>query len=293
MKSVPPIPSVAQTGPLGVVQMPRLWCKLLLDAKGQLAEGYWPSGQGFDKRMLEGIGVNQEAATAYVQESRPTYAQFEAWILAQKGGALPPETVQQVNASILGFTPKEERLRAFKEELGLDPAFPTTDYHWLIEMDDWKQFHTCLMADGEGVSRVIPFAVEARGPIGAVQLPRLWSKVLLDARGLLAEGYHPCGNGLDRVVLEGLSLSRDAALDFLTHHLPTYLEFERWIVAQRGPVTEDEVGRVNAQILGHVAHRRDAILEAAGMDPNLNETRAFVLNRYDDWVEFHKIAVGA
>lgn len=292
MKSVPPMPSIAQVGPLGVVQMPRLWCKVLLDAKGQLAEGYFASGPGFDKRMLDGIEINQEVATAYLRDNLPTYPEFEAWILEQKGGSLSSAMVQQVNESILGYTSTEERLRPYKQGIGLDPDFPTTAYHWLIELDDWKQFHTCLMAGGEGIAKWVPFAVEARGPLGVVQLPRLWSKVLLDARGLLPDGYVPCGNGLDRMVLEGLSVERDPVVDFLTQNLPTYLEFEQWIKGQRDPITEDEVDRVNSQILGHVSPRRAAILEATGMDPNLDETRAHALNRYDDWAEFHRAVIG-
>ncbi len=288
MKTVPPMPSVAQKGTLGVVQMPRFWCKVLLEVKGQLAEGYSASGAGFDKAMLNGLEIDQEVATQYVRDNLPTYPQFEEWVLRQKGGTLPAASVQMVNERILGYTSTEERLRPFKESVGLDPDFPTTAYHWLIELDDWKQFHVRLTAGG-GATKRIPFAVEARGPMGAVQLPRLWSKVLLDAKGLLAEGYVACGNGLDRMALERLSLQREEVVGFLAEATPTYLEFEQWIASQHGPVWPEEVQRLNAEILGHDSPRRAAILDAAGMDPNLNETKAYALNRYDDWAEFHKI----
>ena len=59
-------------------------------------------------------------------------------------------------------------------------------------------------------------AVAAKGPLGVVQLPRLWSKVLLDQRGLLPEGYYPCGLGFDKIVLDGLGLDREEVLAFLT-----------------------------------------------------------------------------
>ena len=43
------------------------------------------------------------------------------------------------------------------------------------------------------------------GPLGVLHLPRFWSKVLMDAKGVLHEDYPACGAGFDQMVLDGLS----------------------------------------------------------------------------------------
>ena len=75
------------------------------------------------------------------------------------------------------------------------------------------------------------------GPLGVVHLPRLWSKVLLSAKGLLPEGYDECGKGFDQMLLDGLQLNREATLNYVKQNLPTYPDFEKWVLEQRGGMT--------------------------------------------------------
>lgn len=42
MQTLPPLAGISMQGTLGVVHMPRMWSKALLQAKGQLADGYRP-----------------------------------------------------------------------------------------------------------------------------------------------------------------------------------------------------------------------------------------------------------
>ncbi|MHB1842900.1 MAG: hypothetical protein ACYCO4_07240 [Sulfobacillus sp.] len=132
-------------------------------------------------------------------------------------------------------------------------------------------------------------SVESKGPLGVVQLPRLWSKVLLDAKGLLPDGYHPCGNGFDRVVLEGLGLDREAVVTFLTDHLPTYPQFETWVVSQVGPISDHTKATINDAILGFAPkpERRAEIIERLGLPADHPATTMVELNTLDDWAEFH------
>lgn len=139
--------------------------------------------------------------------------------------------------------------------------------------------------------KVPPIAsVDARGPLGVVQLPRLWSKVLLDAKGLLPEGYHPCGNGFDRIVLEGLGLDRDLVLAYLTTNMPTYPEFEAWVTSEVGPVSEETKAAINGSILGFTPspERRGQILERLGLPADHPAATMVELNTLDDWAEFHR-----
>jgi hypothetical protein len=47
-----PLISTRTKGPLGLVHLPRLWLKMRLSAKGQLAEGYRAGEGGFDGKLL-------------------------------------------------------------------------------------------------------------------------------------------------------------------------------------------------------------------------------------------------
>ena len=59
---------------------------------------------------------------------------------------------------------------------------------------------------------IIPnISSDIAGPLGAIHLPRLWSKLRLSAAGQLQDGYPECGAGFDQMVLDGLGVDRDAA----------------------------------------------------------------------------------
>ncbi len=72
------------------------------------------------------------------------------------------------------------------------------------------------------------------GPLGAIHLPRFWSKVLMSAKGMLHDDYDECGTGFDQMVLDGLGLDRQKTLDYLKASLPSYPQFEQWVLEQKG-----------------------------------------------------------
>ena len=134
------------------------------------------------------------------------------------------------------------------------------------------------------------------GPLGVVHLPRLWSKVLLSAKGQLHEEYDECGPGFDQMVLDGLKLDREATLRFLKEHLPTYPQFEHWVLAQKGGrVSDDELAAVNAAIRGYEPSdaTRQRILAAAGMKDTGRFKDGVMLNNLEDWTEFHAALTSA
>ena len=138
---------------------------------------------------------------------------------------------------------------------------------------------------------IIPLiSSELAGPLGAIHLPRLWSKVLLGATGNLAEGYDECGMGYDQMVLDGLGVDRDAAVSFIKDNKPSYAEFENWVVAQRGgSIPQSEIDASNAAIRGynHDDDTRGAILSAAEVADDGSILDAVNLNNLDDWTELH------
>ncbi len=144
MRKFPPIAPVAAKGPLGVVQLPRLWSKVLLDKQGLLADGYYPCGQGFDKVVLEGLGLDREEVLAYLTTEMPTYAQFEAWVVGKLGGHVPQEKIDQVNDYILGREFPEERAQVILENCGFPKDAGIRHGAVLNQLDDWQEFHRYL-----------------------------------------------------------------------------------------------------------------------------------------------------
>ena len=126
------------------------------------------------------------------------------------------------------------------------------------------------------------------GPLGAIHLPRLWQKVTLNAKGQLANGYPECGGGYDQMVLDGLGIDKDSALDYIKSNSPSYTQFENWVVEQRGgSIPQAEIDASNAAIRGynHDDDKRKSILYAAGIDGSILD--AVNPNNIDDWTKFH------
>jgi hypothetical protein len=130
------------------------------------------------------------------------------------------------------------------------------------------------------------------GPLGILHLPRLWQKVSLELRGLLALGYPGIGPGFDKMVIDRLRLDQNKLVDFIRQSNPTYPEFEAWIKSQPGvQLHPNTVRSLNAAIRGyiHSPATRASILAAAGIDnDNKAPNDAVNLNNLDDWQEFHE-----
>ena len=67
-----PLISSGVAGPLGVLHLPRLWCKVVLNAKGQLAAGYPECGDGYDQMVLTALGLDRQATVSYTHLTLPT-----------------------------------------------------------------------------------------------------------------------------------------------------------------------------------------------------------------------------
>ncbi len=126
------------------------------------------------------------------------------------------------------------------------------------------------------------------GPLGVLHLPRFWSKVLMDAKGVLNEEYPACGAGFDQMVLDGLGLDKDATLAYISDNSPTYPQFEAW-VSENGNFDQAAVDELNAAIEGynHDDDTRGSILGASGIGDDGSILDAVNLNNLDDWYEFH------
>jgi len=131
------------------------------------------------------------------------------------------------------------------------------------------------------------------GPIGVRQLPRTWWKTTLRKAGLLDVSYSDCSRELDSWVLQVLELDKEKTLAYIRDEVPTYLQFEVWVVGQKGGTLDQaRVDRWNEGVENRVHVNPGKIDETypdIGLDfSKARITSAVVLNAMQDWGLFHK-----
>ncbi len=142
MSKIVPLISSGVAGPLGVLHLPRLWLKVSLEACGKLADGYPGIGQGYDIMTINALGLKADAVASFIKSSRPTYAQFEAWIKSQPGVKLDKATVYKHNASILGYIHEDATRKGILSANGIpDDGSVNPGAVDLNNLDDWFEFH--------------------------------------------------------------------------------------------------------------------------------------------------------
>jgi hypothetical protein len=141
MEQVVPLISSGAAGPLGAIHLPRLWQKLLLSAKGQLAEGYSECGSGFDQMLLSALKLDRDATIAYVKSTLPTYPQFEQWVKQQRGGSVPAADIEASNRAIREYEHGDADCKAILEAAGMPYSGEIRDAVTLNNLEDWTAFH--------------------------------------------------------------------------------------------------------------------------------------------------------
>ena len=143
MNTIVPLISSAVAGPLGVLHLPRLWLKASLGARGKLAPGYHNCGQGYDQMVLDGLGLKKDDVSKFITESKPTYPEFEAWILKQPGAILDRVSVDKLNSAIRSYIHDDQTRKSILSANGLpDDSRAFRDAVNLNNLEDWKEFHS-------------------------------------------------------------------------------------------------------------------------------------------------------
>ena len=140
-----PLISSGVAGPLGVVHLPRLWQKVSLETTGKLASGYPAVGKGFDAMTLAALGLEEQAVRAYIEQNKPTYPQFEAWV-KKNATKLDKASVEKLNAAIRGYIHDDATRKGILGANGLpDDATACKDAVNLNNLDDWYECHQAML----------------------------------------------------------------------------------------------------------------------------------------------------
>jgi predicted TIM-barrel fold metal-dependent hydrolase len=144
-KIVPTIGS-KQSGPAGILHLPRLWSKLLISSAGKLPDDYDACGDGFDAMTLRALRIDRQDAIDFVRVRRPTYMQFEQWAIAKNGGAMDEVRRREHNAAISGYNHADDTARAMRSASGLAHYTDVRDAATLNTVDDLDQLHAQVTA---------------------------------------------------------------------------------------------------------------------------------------------------
>ena len=142
MSKIVPLISSGVAGPLGVLHLPRLWEKVSLEACGKLADGYPGIGKGYDMMTISALGLNADAVKKFITDTKPTYAQFEAWVKKQPGVKLDKATIYKHNAAIMGYIHDDATRKGILSANGIaDESSVNPGAVDLNNLDDWYEFH--------------------------------------------------------------------------------------------------------------------------------------------------------
>ncbi|MEO2004274.1 MAG: hypothetical protein ABGY41_09255 [Candidatus Poribacteria bacterium] len=289
---IPLISSICH-GPLKICHLPRFWWKVVLRAQGDLDGEYPDCSGGLDSYVLEVLDLDKDETLAWLRAIRPSYLQFEDWVLERSGGAVDREAADAWNERIRTRVHKPEKLVETYADIGLPDDAGIDSAVVLNSMQDWQLFHE---RDLERIDdHVVPLISSIDyGPLGVCQLPRTWLKCLLHAGGALHEEYPHLrhGSGLDWGVLTCVGVQPSAAAGYIRSELPDYGEFETWIV-ENGEIDDKAVTEWNAHVRTRVRDSVKIATISATVGRDLTTDSGAVLNHVEDWHYAYESVVGS
>src|SRR6184192_4873727 len=136
-----PLISSGTAGSLGVLQLPRMWQKVSLEAAGKLASGYPGIGRGFDAMTCASLGLEEQAVKDFIKQNKPTYPEFEAWV-KKNAKSLNRAAIEKHNSAVRGYIHDDETRTGVLGACAIsDDASAPKDAVNLNNLDDWYEFH--------------------------------------------------------------------------------------------------------------------------------------------------------
>ena len=140
---MPPLISSLEVGPINVMQLPRTWHKVLLEAKGLLNSDYPACGGGLDKDVLDALGLDRDEVLAYLRGGLPAYMDFERWVL-DKAGDVGRAKIEAFQTFMLSRDHPEPKRTAIHGLTGCDRAIANGVL--LNHLEDWRYAYDLAIA---------------------------------------------------------------------------------------------------------------------------------------------------
>ncbi len=97
----------------------------------------------FDRKLIDGLGIDETQLLDYIATRKPGYLEFEAWVRSHAGN-VQPETISSLNASYSEAVMSEGSADARRAELGMIGAERRGAL--LNDLDDWSALHRQLVS---------------------------------------------------------------------------------------------------------------------------------------------------
>ena len=130
-----PLVGSIEVGPLNVMQLPRTWHKVLLEAKGLLNSDYPACGNGLDLNVLTTLGLDRDETVEYLRQALPVYLEFERWVVERIGG-VDRLKVNAFQTSMLNREHPEPKRSLIHQLTGCDRTI--TNGVLLNHLEDWR-----------------------------------------------------------------------------------------------------------------------------------------------------------
>jgi hypothetical protein len=290
MEFIPFIPLISQSesGPLGLLHLPRFWLKMRARAVDVLPDGYRCGNGGSDEGLVDAIGIDGKAFAAFIAREAPDYQACESWIRTNARN-LNAETIRAFNAHTVGFDMPDPRRTEWSERFGLtDPGYMKA--FQLNHLDDWDGIHHLLLEDEQPETQLVPaISSSVTGPLSVVHLPRLWLKHRLHGVGRLMDGYRHGAGGFDEMMTTAIGLDPVAFADYVEAEKPAYLEAEAWVREHATSLTPDAIAAWATTLATFhfpAARVPERHAELGITDPSF--TLGVPLNDLDDWAGLHR-----
>jgi hypothetical protein len=142
-EKVVPLITSDTAGPLGVIHLPRLWAKLMLASSGLLPDGYDECGPGFDQMTLNALGLDRAKTMSFVRTVKPTYLQFERWVIEQNGGSIDPGRIRAHNEAVRAYKHSDSLAADMRRACGLADE-SIKDAVTLNKLEDFEELHRVI-----------------------------------------------------------------------------------------------------------------------------------------------------
>jgi hypothetical protein len=131
LDAIVPAISPGTVGLSGIPQLPRLWVKDALAGAGALPSGYELLVEPADDLVLAALGLEPSEARAHLRRERPTFVQFESFILAhakQSQEGIAWDQIPGLDAASIAAVHQydwrllHEQIVAYRATRGVEPA---------------------------------------------------------------------------------------------------------------------------------------------------------------------------
>jgi hypothetical protein len=146
--AIEPLPSPADTGSLGVHQLKRAWARSRANQDGRQAASDQQDFQ-LDHLVFDALGIGLEQTLQFLG-GRPSFEEFEGWIIATTGSVAPAQ-IARINAAVSGTACPPETARWLAEIEASEPALSADDLafwdeHGYVVLHDAVAPNTCAAA---------------------------------------------------------------------------------------------------------------------------------------------------